>query len=36
MTEEDLAMIEWLKSAAPEEVLREMRAVEKDIFRDES
>lgn len=33
MTEEDLAMIKWLKNASPEEVLAEMKAVEKELFR---
>jgi len=33
MTEEELAMIEWLKNASSEEILNEMEAVDKEIFR---
>lgn len=34
MTEEDLAMIEWLKNASDDEVLTQMKAAEKEIFRE--
>ena len=33
MTDEDIAMIEWLQNATNEEILREMHAVEREIFR---
>lgn len=34
MSEEDLAMLEWLKNASQEEVLAAMDATEKEIFRE--
>lgn len=34
MTEDDLAMIEWLKNASAEDVLAEMKIVEKELFRE--
>lgn len=36
MTKEELAFIEWLKSASEQELRREMRAVDNQIFRDKS
>ena len=33
MTDEEMAMIEWLQNATNEEILREMHAVEREIFR---
>jgi len=36
MSEEDIAMIEWLKSASPDDVLKAMRGVDKEIFRDDA
>lgn len=34
MSEEDLAMIAWLKNAAQEEILAAMDATEKEIIRE--
>ena len=34
MTEEEIAMIEWLKNASDSEILSEMAAAEKEIFRE--
>ena len=35
MSEDDLAMIEWLRDAPFEQILAEMKAVEKEILREE-
>ena len=34
MTEEEIAMIEWLKNASEAEILSAMDSVEKEIFRE--
>jgi hypothetical protein len=34
MTEEEMAMIEWLKSADPAQIAQEMDAVDRELFRD--
>ena len=34
MTEEEIAMIEWLKNASETEILSAMASVEKEIFRE--
>ena len=34
MTEEEIAMIVWLKNASDADILSEMAAVEKEIFRE--
>lgn len=34
MTKEELAFIEWLKSASEQELRREMRAVDNQIFHE--
>ena len=35
MSEEDLAMLEWLRGASYVEVLHAMKETEREIFRDE-
>lgn len=36
MSEDDIDMIRWLKSASPKELCKALRSVEKEIFRDGS
>lgn len=33
MSEEDLVMIEWLKNASDEEILKEMEIADREFFR---